>query len=327
LDETKEGRAALFHVHDGQVRFEGLEFRLNPNDAEFNSLAAVEMIGNGRCIFRRCVLTLVEPRKEPERNTQKLSRPVRPCVVRLADPGEAMKMGQSSSRPAPEVLVRDCLVRGQGDLAAVRPSRPFDLELTGSVVALDGSLLNVDGSPKDPPPNEHNQMVRLVHVTAYLTGNLLRLRAKGGKGLVPTVVQRATDNLFVAVGAKPAAFIQCEGLDSGEQMTRLCLWKDGSHNAYLNYETMLDSPRTPPYDPDIWKKPDNANVSDAEPLFSRGKFEWDRDRPLSQTVPGDFKRVRTMDAKIDLQKYGADLERLPPLAAPVKAEEDFAEER
>jgi hypothetical protein len=325
LDETKEGRAALFHLHDGQIRFEGLEFRLNPNDAEFNSLAAVEMIGNGRCVFRRCVVTLVEPRRDADRNSQRpTSRPVRPAVVRLADPGEAMKMGVSSTRRAPEVRLRDCLVRGQGDLAVVRPSRPFDLDVAGTLVALDGSLLTVAGTLKDPPPAEQNQVVRLTNVTAYLTGHFLHLRSRGGKGLVPTVVERAERNLFVAAGAKPRAFIQCEGLDSGEQMNRLVSWKGGSHNAYLNYEKMLDSPRTPPYDPETWKKSDN--VFDAEPYFSRGKFDGDTERPLSQAVPGDFKVLRTPDAKMDPQKYGADLDRLPEVAAPARPEEDVPEE-
>jgi hypothetical protein len=305
LGETTQKEAALFVLHDGQVQFEHLEFQLKPNK-EFDFQTVLEMIGNGRCTFKECVLTLLEADKgDTEKGEGK-----RPSVIRLSDPGKAMKMG-TPARAFPELRLTNCFVRGQGDLVLVLPSRPLEMDMQNVVLALDGSLLHVDGTAKEPPAaaDNNNHVLNLANVTAYVTEGLLRLRARTGKGLVGTVVKKASDCLFVAAGKKP--LIQLDGLDSEEQMKRLFSWEGSKHNAYLNFETMLDSPRSS-YSRDDWQKPPD-NVDDSKPGFANCKK---LKRAFSVLVPADFKDLKADDSRMELTAYGANLEKLPKLTAP-----------
>jgi serine/threonine protein kinase len=309
-EKANQLEAAFFRLHDGQVHFEDLELQFKPNkQRELQTL--LQMTGNGRCTFRKCVLTLLEGDSASGEN--------RPSVVRLADPGRVMKMAPPPPRGAPELRFQDCLVRGQGDLVAAQPSRPLDLEVANAVVALDGCLLSVDGTIKEPPAASatsgvNHQVLTLANVTAYLTEPLLRLRAKeGGKGLVPTVVKKASDCLFVAAGGKNP-LIQMDGLDSDMQMKRLISWEEGRHNAYMKFDKIIKSPLD--YDADRWMKSDNINDPEAQ-FFDKGKKI---DKPLSQVVPGDFREMAKDDAKMEVAKYGADLEALPR-PAPLEVQE------
>jgi hypothetical protein len=302
LGKADERKAALFRLHDGQLKFEGLEFLIKPDQPEFESQAVVEMVGNGHCSFKQCVVTLED------------AGGVRASVVRLADPGDTMiKMPTRVARTAPEVRLQDCFVRGQGDLLAVRASRPFDLEANNVLVALAGSFLTVDGNAKEPAPGSDPQVVRLARVTAYLTEHLVYLRAgKTGKGLVPTRVKSASDCLFAAAGGK--TLVHLSGLDS-EEVDRVFAW-EGRHNAYSNFERVLDqrplaeegmAPK--PFDQDRWQT--FAKESDPQPLFLKVKFDVPspEERPLAEALPAMFK-VKA-DPKAELQDYGADIDQLP----------------
>jgi serine/threonine protein kinase len=309
IEKTIQREAALFRLHDGQVVFEHLEFLFKPNkDFEFQTL--VEMMGNGSCTFKQCLLTLLENDKVP---TEK-----RASVVRLTDPGKAMKMTPEPTRAAPEIRFQNCLVRGQGDLVAVLPSRPLDLDVTNAVVALDGCLLAVNGTVKDPPDSAtSNQVVRLTNVTTYLTESLLWLRAKsGGKGLIGTSVKRAVDCLFVGAGGKP--FIQLDGLDSQGQMKRLIEWEEGKHNAYMKYEKMIDNTEHSSYDAELWQKSDNIKDQDPRFFAKAKKIE----KPLSEVTPADFREMKSDDSRVDLQRYGPELDKLPQPTAPESREND-----
>jgi serine/threonine protein kinase len=315
-DDNPDPRASLFRLHDVQVKFERLEFRLKPKaEVKFQSVCTIT--GNGVCDFRQCVLTLIEPDKPADEK--------RLSVVRLTDPGEAMKMATPSMRTAPAMSFRNCLVRGQGDLVAVGPSRPLELEVANSLVALDGSLLYVDGITKEPPASatnsgSTNQVVKLTNVTAYLGEHLVHLRAKNVKGLVPTQVKNPAHCLFVAARNKP--LIQIEGLDQ-KQMSRLFLWEVGKGNAYLMYHKLLYSKESS-YDQAAWQDSGNDNVKDEGPRFPKNKFKLER--PAAEAEATDFAGVKLDDlSSMEVQKYGADLDRLPRPAAP--KESDSAEEK
>jgi hypothetical protein len=309
------------------VLFEGLGFRLDPNDeVRFQFLTVVDVIGNGRCTFKQCLLTLVEGKKEETKDGETAQTPVRPSAVRLTyNPGEVMKMTPQPSRPTPQLRFEECFVRGQGDVVMVSPSRPLDLEVTNSLIALDGSLLHVDGRNKQPPDAPANatdkdliQGIKLKKVTTFLSLPMLCLRgAKSQKDhwLIRTLVDEPANNLFVAADRKQP-FIQFDDVESENQMARLIEWKGGTLNAYINFDKMLASPRS--IEKEDWGKSETINISDENPRFAKGKFERDGDRPLSETAPNDFK---TLEPKVDLQKYGVNLETLPKPAAEAPKED------
>jgi serine/threonine protein kinase len=295
LGPTSQADAAMFHLHSGKLRLEKLEFLLHPNSDMFTAQAVVDMVADGQCTFSECVATLEE------------LRPVRLALAILTDPSGVMRMADSpASQQAPQIHLERCFVRGEGDLVAVRASRPLLLDVKHSLVALGGSFLSVDGNPKEPQ-SAAIETVTLQHVTTYLTDHLVRLAATNARGLVPVQVW-SEDCLFASAGDKP--FMHVEGVEAGETpMNRLFSWEQGKHNAYSKSMPMLDpKPRTddipvPPYGQDKWK----SFTGETDALFTSIRFAAPpADSSLASVSPAAFRL-----AESDLRTYGAAIDALP----------------
>jgi serine/threonine protein kinase len=294
--------AALFRLSHGQLQFEDLEFLLRPDRDGYTSQTVVALAGFGRCLFKQCVVTL-----DPA------ARDVRLSAVTLLDSKGVMKMPtKTEGRTAPEVVVRTCLVRGQGSLLAGRACRPYDLDVSNSLVVLEGSLLDADGSPREMTA-ERGAQIRLARVTTYLTENLLHLYgSKSGKGFLTLRVEPATDCLFASPQGKP--LVHLESLDSEEQMRRAFAWK-GTNNAYSGFDKMLEMQPGDGevvmrrFDPEAWQK--FANVADNDPRFLKQKLDFSamEERPLTQTLPDDFRLAAVV--RQELGGVGAPLDELP----------------
>src|SRR5439155_14921479 len=117
-----------------------------PNSDKLLAQVLVNMAQNGACTFKNCVITL---NAAPTGTV---------AVVALDDPGHAIKMEKGKPEARPEsisglnarVTFDHCFVRGDGDLVWARVSRPFELDCSNSLVALNGSLLNVEAGPDAP---------------------------------------------------------------------------------------------------------------------------------------------------------------------------------
>ncbi|HYV38664.1 MAG TPA: serine/threonine-protein kinase, partial [Gemmataceae bacterium] len=130
LGKTTEKTASLIQLHHSQIEFEQLEFLLRP-DAHHRSVSIVSLGAESVCRFKQCVITLDSadfPAAEMD-------------VVTLLDLHDSIKMPASGAHA--EVKFETCFVRGRGDLVDVRASRPFELDLEGSLISLEGSLLSV----------------------------------------------------------------------------------------------------------------------------------------------------------------------------------------
>ena len=139
LDEsTVDEDAALFRLYHGQLKFENLEFLLRPDRGDFASQTIVAMAGNGRCTFKQCVITLESSFKE-----------VRLSAALLEGKGVMKMPTKPEGRATPEVLFRTCFVRGQGCLVSGRAGRSYDLDMNNVLIALDGSLLDADGTLRE----------------------------------------------------------------------------------------------------------------------------------------------------------------------------------
>jgi serine/threonine protein kinase len=295
--DADEEDAALFRLSSGQLKFEQMEFALRPDRQGFKSQVVVAMKGNAQCSFRQCLFTLAD---------EAAVGGVHLSVVALLDPKDAMKSTVRDSRPAADIQMENCLVRGEGDILSVRASRPFELALENCIAALSGCLVSVEGCGTEPAAQPAAR-IRLDRVTTYLTDHLVQLRAgKNGKGLVPTVVS-AVNCLFAAAGNK--AFVFLDGLDGEKQMKELFSW-EGRHNAYDGFDKLLDQLTAGEsmvmlrYDQEKWRM--FANESDPQPLFLRARC-FDFDRPLAQVMPEDFRAKG--DMRLQLLTYGSTLTR------------------
>ena len=305
IGHTPEQDAALFRIFDGQLKLEGLEFQLAPGSTSFKAQTVVAVMGDGQCTVKDCLATLDGGKEVPL------------ALVTLLDPAGVMKMEPQTPQQDPRIMIEDSFVRGTGNLLAVRASRPFELRVERTLAALDGSLLVIDGSPKDPPP-KGRALVTLEQATTYLTDHLVWLRAsqeesKSLKGLVLTQFKSVTNCLFMSASSK--SLVQLVGVDTEEQMKRLFSWGESRHNLYSNFTpSLLDQQPSGgnegampplPYDKTQWE----GFTQEQDARFDRVRLSGlpAPDGPLSQVLAADFKPK----PEGNLQGYGAEPDTLP----------------
>jgi predicted Ser/Thr protein kinase len=294
LGDTPDHDAAMFRLHDGKLTLEGLEFLLQPTRADYHSQSVVTVLGDGQCIFRDCLATFVK------------SDEVALSLLALGDPSSVMKMdmGTPRSSSSPRVQLKNCFVRGDGDLVAVRPSRTFNLDAANVLAALNGSFFTIEGPRGDATMATQSQ-VQLDNVTTYLTEPVVRLRTgKDLKGLIPLRIQ-PTRCLFVSAVGK--SVIHLDGEANEQQLAALLTFE--SHNCrYNNFMQFLDQqPKDdmmppPAFMQEKWKR----FTGDSDSQFDRRKiFELpSADFPLSRVSPSTFRNS-------EAGGLGADPEQLP----------------
>jgi serine/threonine protein kinase len=282
--DTKEFEAALFRIAHAKLRLESLAFELAPTLAEYRSQAVVVLQGSGQCSFKDCLFTL------------KAAHGVALCVAAF-EGSDAKTMPMPDRQPPRLSFSGPCFVRGEGDLVRVPQSRPFELKMENTAVALDGSLLTVGESKLETLPAAALARVDLRRVTTYLTGHLVLLEDNlhAGKGLVKTSVT-AQDCLFLP--AREKALVQLDGLNYKAERERVFAWQ-GKHNAYGAFDKVLDhTPRmnvpSPYLDSTDWGMAFNETEKDSESRFVRVRIDSDvpRDALFSRLSPLQL-RVRS----------------------------------
>jgi tRNA A-37 threonylcarbamoyl transferase component Bud32 len=211
----------LFKLMAGEVTFEGIEFRLKPAPGQ-ETVTAARVVGARGCAFRDCVFTLDDERA---------------AAVVVTGPEGVMRMDQAMGRSGPKVVFENCLVRGRGCGVSVPVSRAFELELTNCLTALDGPVLSVKGSGKEPAGGVRS-VARLAKVTALLGGPLVELHGtKNGEtrspGLVPVELDFA-QCLFAAVPGAVKPLVELDGVDPADA-DRVIEWsREGPNRAQPN---------------------------------------------------------------------------------------------
>jgi serine/threonine protein kinase len=231
LGETVDTDTALFRVHDGKLRLEGLEFRLLPKDKleKLTMQTVVALVGNGECTLRNCVATLQGPGK------------MRLALATLTSTGKVMKLDMPPTRTpdqGPKLVVEGCFIRGEGDLLWTRASRPFGMEVNKSLAALSGDLVSIGVLPgAEVPKDTQRTQVSLQGTTTWLGGSLIRLSAgKDVPNLVP-VTCKAVNCLFIPAG-RDKNLISLEGAETEEKLLREKLTWEGGPNTYGRFKAL-----------------------------------------------------------------------------------------
>jgi hypothetical protein len=290
LGKARYEDEAMFRLFDGHVRFQGLQFLLQP-ERGFKAQALVCLVGNGSCSFKDCVVTL------DRGSLQDTSL----AVVTLPGAGGQMPAEGPPRLEAPLVVLDNCLVRGTGELIWNRASRAFDLDLKNTMVGLSGSLLLLDAKENGPPSGQGT--MTLTRSTAYLGGHLLHLRGTTLKNLA-TLKVRPADCLFLPASGPGSALIRVEGVEA--DTTRLkdkVLWEASRNNAYGGFKSLLSPPG-----PD--EKPLTAEwkVFGGESMSKMGAML--AVPPPSE--PASLPRLRPdqLTPTTDLSEFGVDLKQL-----------------
>jgi serine/threonine protein kinase len=302
LAETDVPNASMFLIHNSSLTLKGLHFRLKPalND-DSKGVSVVTIAGAGQCHFEDCLATL---------DTNDDTTPS--LVALTVDPDAVAKLPLKQS---PKVHMRDCMVRGKGNVIAVRGSRPFEFEAEHVLVALNGGFVSISGQPKEASLSL--SLVTCKHVTSYLSEPFLELRAGEGDkksiGLVPTQV-RAEDCLFVSGSDRDRTLVAATGTDR-ETLTKTLLTWEGTHNLYANFARLLEvkvanaaAAMNTEWTPRDWLS--FTHESDN----SLGRVMFARIAPdLVKAEPNDF-RAKLSDMKnpdANATDYGAALNQLP----------------
>ncbi len=314
LAPAAEADAAVIRLVDGELRLEGLEFALRPGRTEYRSQAVVAVAGGGVCTFHDCAVTLEE------------IEGVTLSAVQLPDADTVRASGgrQAPGSSLPRVRFENCFVRGKGDLLVARGGRRFELDLDGTLAALDGSLVVTHGATRDPAAGGAAQ-VRLRRTTAVVTEHVLDLRSARDEesprhaGPSPAAVV-CEDSLLAAAAGK--ALVRVDGVDADEQVRQVLTWA-ARQTVYANTgPTLLDvvptsperMPQPMPYDAEKWRA--FTREADAAAPLARVKFAnlpGGMERPWPRSRPADF-RPRAADATRPadaLPDVGAPLDALP----------------
>lgn len=220
LDQT------LFRLLSGEVEFDGVQFLLKPSrPRNLQTVAAVKVVGGKGCTFTNCVFTLLE---EDEAKS---------AAVLISDPDTIMVM-EAPTRMTPEVKFDRCIIRGKGRGVWVPVSRAVRVEVSHSLSAIDGPFYL--GEAAGETNSSTRSSFKLLHVTAFIGGPLVRLRGgekargMGMSGLVqmPTEV---SSSLLAGVPGAGQPLVELDGIDATETTT-LLPWRVQPGNRYANFD-------------------------------------------------------------------------------------------
>jgi serine/threonine protein kinase len=282
LDKTfKDKDTSLFKVQDSKLTIEQMEIRLDPQRIDSGSQSIVLMGETAICQFKRCVLTM---RSDHE---------VRLNAVTFIDLDKMMKM-ETPSFSSARVEFHECFVRGKGDLVSLDGCRLLHVELKNSLVALEGSLLDVQAGGKAVPMSQGVRW-KMERSSIYTTDSLFALRSPAGKGLTRTQAEVDGCLFWSLTPDKPVVAFHTI---TDEQLPTFLEWR-GEQNFFANFDA--DNIRE-------WKE----QFKEMKSVYSTLKFSDSKDdliSKLSDATPEWFRpplvemeRVTGFGVPVDIEK-------------------------
>jgi len=316
-------QARAVWIPSGSLELLGIDVVLSVDEtvsAEQWSLFSIERADALR--LERVTVTIVNPRQRPT------------AIIELRSAAGAlmpdMPVVGAPPKSSLEVEITDSLMRGDGDLFAVRNSEPARLAIRQSIVALGGTFLTARGSSEAAHENSQIEL-RLEHVTAVLSGGLIRLDS-GNMPRRPLPVQVSASNCIFS-NSSGVPFVAMLGNSPPQDFHELLFWV-GQNNFYDRYQTLWSiastqdaAGRNENLDSAAWRRWTEATESN--PQFD--SVVWKRrqwmTRPFAMLTAGDFaldKQVASnpaVAAASDFTDAGAKLDLLPESAAISAGEE------
>ncbi len=217
--------ACLFRLIEGQLTLDSLEIRLRPRKGRtenFKSLSVVSIVAGRECTLKNCTVTLDE--KEGEIL----------AAILLTDADGEMRTDNAAP---PVVKIEQSLIRGSGRGIWVPTARPFDLNITNSILTLAGSVVDIDPPSRVPMPSAIVR-VQLEQVTALLGGSFFNLNAGrttlGAKPLGWVPVDVTARRCLFAAYDDTLPFITVLGADPAS-LNRMLTWNAARTNWYANF--------------------------------------------------------------------------------------------
>jgi hypothetical protein len=231
-----------------------------------------------------------------------------------------MPVAGAQPKPPLEIEIADSLIRGDGDLFAVRHAEPARLAVKQSAVALQGTLLSARGHTESAHENAQLEL-RLEHVTCVLGGGLVRLDSGNAPRKLLPVQVSSSNSIFSNAGGVP--LVGMTGNSPPQDFRALLFWI-GQNNFYDRYPTMWSiastegTGRTEAWDAAAWRR-NLTEASESNPRFDGvvwNRRQWTT-RPFAELLPNDFSLDRqaannpAIDGATNFSDAGANLPALP----------------
>ncbi|MBI1830300.1 MAG: serine/threonine protein kinase, partial [Planctomycetes bacterium] len=214
FDENRKPEAALFEIQKCKLQIEDMNIVLDPKPG-YTARSVVQM-GEAQVVFKHCTFTLRST------DTVELS------VVTFLEVDKMAKM-DGPNPAASRVEFHDCFVRGKGDLVGLRGCRKLNVKVKNSVIALDGSLLDIHASSK-PMPMSEGVTWDMERSSIFTSESLFKLSVEPGTVLTTTTAQIRDCLLASLVSERPVVEMPMD------ENARKCLKWECAHNFYANFD-------------------------------------------------------------------------------------------
>ena len=306
---TSDTHLRLISVSSGPVLINNVAFEINvPPFLAIDRISLFSVDRSEELKLHGVGMTLNNPGQRP---AALFDLSIEPGQM-LAD----MKMNSTGMARDPlKIELSECLVRGNGDLFHVRHTKPGRLTLRDTAIALDGTLLKVEGHSEKPAEQTRLEL-GLEHVTAVLGQSLIRLDSGDLPRELPPVAVNASNNVLNISGS--SGLIAASGNTSYTDFRKLFLWK-GEKNFYDRCKIFWSfTSGSESLGFDDWK----SNGANNDVGASNEKLVWIAGRSeMSQVTPESFTLDRQSDepnaavgAATDGNDAGADASKLPRLS-------------
>lgn len=286
--------AYMFKLEKSQLVIENMNIVLDL-PAGFASRSFVQM-GEGTLIFKKCTFTMRAAALNIDLN-----------VVTFLETDKMLKM-DGLPNPA-RVEFHDCFVRGKGDLVALRGCRKLNVKVTGSLIALDGSLLDITAATKAMPMAE-GVTWEMDRSSVYTTEALFALHAEENTVLTQNVAK--IDHCLLAA-LVPEQSVVLPAMPRPEKLRQYLKW-ECEQNFYANF---------PAAKLQDWKVDFPEPTSKSGKLTMSPKLVDESKPPLWDALPDWFKANEPDDR---LDGIGLPMESLKMLLPPSESSPPSADE-
>lgn len=287
----------LFNLYTGTLKLENLEIELRAKQG-VESQSIVSLLGQGRCLFKNCVLTL----QSSEDSTF--------AVVTVEKPGIVDK-----SDKKPQLTLTHCLVRGQGHVIWYQHPRSVQVQIAHSLLVSSDSFLLISekavgksGMPllMTKVPDIH---LKVEKTTAYLDKHLLQAKVSDLQTM-PRLHWEVSKCIFASSSGD--SLVELTGLKeiSQQALSSAFEW-NGDNNLYSGFMWMLDQQLSKgmttgmqrPLNARKWQELTQEMMSVHELITFDDPPETTEE--FSKVIPSQFESKQT--------ERGADLPKLPKL--------------
>jgi len=216
----------MITVTAGPLQVINVELRMVVPRGEQASLVMFSLQRPEQVRLRDVVVTVVNPAR---RQASVIELTPEPGAMRNMK--KMMKKGMEAE-PL-ELTIDRSVVRGHADLVHVRQTDSAEVSMSHCVVALGGSLLHSVGTGGTAPKQRGVVELNLVHVTALLGENLIRLNSGEERRHMPAVRAHSRDSIYSHVSDRP--LISMSGNTDIEMFRGLLAWRNGEKNFFDDY--------------------------------------------------------------------------------------------